>query len=170
MAAIKKTLSSFVNNTAYGNGLTTILRIAMGLLYIYSGFFKALDLEEFGRVITLYDISPEILVPYGAVLFPFLELIIGLLLLFGFKIKASSFLSIILMIFWIILISISIYRGKSFDCGCFELNRFGITEEIGFTVVFRDIVFLLILLAIFYARKHILSVDKLIEEWYLKNL
>jgi putative oxidoreductase len=170
MAAIKKIISNFINNMSYGNGLTTVLRIAMGLLFIYSGFFKAVDPENFGKVIILYDISPEILVPYAAIVFPFIELVIGLLLLFGFRIKASSFLSIILMIFWIILISISIYRGKSFDCGCFELNQFGITEEVGFTAVFRDIVFLLILLAVFYARKHILSIDRLIEVWRLKNL
>ncbi len=168
--SIMKKISIFANNTAYGNIITTVLRIAMGLLFIYSGLFKVLDPENFGKVISLYDISPEILVPYAAVIFPFIELIIGLLLLFGFKIKASSFLSIILMIFWIIIISISIFRGKSFDCGCFELKQFGIAEEIGLPVVFRDIVFLCILLLIFYARKHIMSIDKIIEEWRLRNL
>lgn len=169
MTVIKK-IFSLANNTAYGNSITTVLRIAMGLIFIYSGFFKALDLENFGKVIILYDISPEILVPYAAVVFPFIELVIGLLLIFGFKIKSSSFLSIILMIFWIIIISISVYRGKTFDCGCFELKQFGITEEIGLPIIFRDIVFLCILLLIFYARKHILSIDKIIEERRLRNL
>jgi putative oxidoreductase len=169
MSTIKK-ISIFANNTTYGNILTTVLRIAMGLLFIYSGLFKVLDPESFGNVISLYDISPEILVPYAAIIFSFIELLIGLLLLFGFKIKASSFLSIILMIFWIIIISISVFRGKSFDCGCFELKQFGIAEEIGLPIVFRDIVFLCILLLIFYARKHIMSIDKMIEEWRLRNL
>jgi putative oxidoreductase len=169
MSTVKK-ISIFANNTAYGNIITSVLRIAMGLLFIYSGFSKVLDPENFGKVISLYDLSPEILVPYAAVIFSFIEMIIGLLLLFGFKIKASSFLSIILMIFWIIIISISIFRGKSFDCGCFELKQFGIAEEIGLPVVFRDIVFLCILLLVFYARKHILSIDKIIEGWRLRNL
>jgi putative oxidoreductase len=170
MAAIKKIFSNFINNTTYGNSLTSVLRIAMGMLFIYSGFFKALDPENFGRVIILYDISPEILMPYAAIIFPYIELVIGLLLFFGFRIKASSFLAIILMIFWIIIIGISIFRGKSFDCGCFELQQFGISEEIGWALVLRDIVFLIVLLLIFYARKHILSIDKAIEALRLRNL
>jgi putative oxidoreductase len=165
-----KNLFSFANNTAYGNSLTALLRIIMGLLFLFSGFFKTLDPENFAKAIILYDISPEVLVPYAAVIFPYIELLIGLLLLFGYKIKSSSFLSIILMLFWIIIISISIYRGKSFDCGCFELKQFGITEDVGFPLIFRDIVLLCILLLIFNARKHILSIDKLIEETRLKNL
>ncbi len=170
MTAIKKILRSCANETAYGNGLTTVLRIAMGLLFIYSGLFKAIDPESFGRVIILYDISPEILVPYAAIIFPFIELATGLLLVSGFRIKAASFLAINLMIFWIVIICVSIFRGKTFDCGCFELRQFGISEEIGWPVVFRDLVFLIILLIIFYARKHILSIDKQIEAWRLKNL
>ncbi|MBN2403671.1 MAG: DoxX family membrane protein [Spirochaetes bacterium] len=167
---IKKILLNFTGNTLYGNSITTVLRIIMGSLFIYSGFFKAIDLESFGRAILMYDISPEILVPYAAVVFPFVELIIGLFLLFGYRIKGSSFLSVLLMVFWIIIISISIYRGKTFDCGCFELERFGIKEEIGFPLVFRDIVFLCFLLLVFYARKHNLSIDKLIEEKRLRNI
>jgi uncharacterized membrane protein YphA (DoxX/SURF4 family) len=165
-----KNLFSFANNTAYGNSITALLRIIMGLLFLYSGFFKAIDPENFAKAIILYDISPEVLVPYIAVVIPYIELIIGLLLLFGYKIKSSSFFSMILMLFWIIIISISIYRGKSFDCGCFELKQFGITEDIAFPIVFRDIVFLCILLLIFNARKHILSIDKLIERSRLRNL
>ncbi len=164
------TIKNFINNTIYGNSTTTVLRIIMGLIFIYSGFFKAIDPDNFGKVIIMYDVSPEVLIPYAAIIFPFLEISIGVLLLIGYKIKASAFVSIILMIFWTIIISLNIYRGKSFDCGCFELSRFGINEEIGLPLVFRDVVFLGILLLIFYARQHILSLDKKIEEINLRDL
>jgi putative oxidoreductase len=163
-------LQNITNNILYGNSITAVLRIIMGLLFIYSGFFKAIDLENFSRVISLYDIAHIILVPYVAIILPFLELALGILLLFGYKIKASSLISIALMIFWIIIISINIYWGKSFDCGCFETSRFGLKEEIGTPLVIRDIVFLLILFFIFQARQYVFSIDKKIEERTLDRL
>ena len=163
-------IKNFINNLFYGNSITTALRIIMGLLFIYSGFFKTIDLDNFGKVIVLYDVLPDILVPYAAIIFPFLELIIGILLLIGYKIKASSVVSIILMIIFITIISINVYRGKSFDCGCFELNQFGIKEEIGIPLILRDIFFTMILFLIAHAKRYVLSIDKKIEERHLAHL
>ncbi len=163
-------MKSIINNIIYGNSLTGILRIIMGTLFIYSGFFKALDLESFGRVIILYDISPEVLVPYAAIILPFMELVVGMLLVFGYRIKASALITILLMIFWIIIISINVYRGKNFDCGCFETSRFGLKEEIGISLIVRDTIFLIILFLIFQARQHSFSFDKVIEERNLRQL
>jgi putative oxidoreductase len=157
-------IKNIINNTLYGNSIIAVLRIFMGLLLIYSGFFKALDLENFSRVISLYNISPDVLVPYATVILPFLELMIGVLLLFGYKIKSASLISIGLMIFWATIISINVYKGKNFECGCFETSRFGLSEAIGMPLVIRDVIFMVILFFIFQARHYVFSVDKIIEE------
>jgi putative oxidoreductase len=163
-------LKNIINNILYGNSITAVLRILMGLLFIYSGFFKILDLENFSRAISLYGIAPGLLVPYGAIVLPVMELVIGILLLFGYKIKASSLISIALMIFWTVIISINVYWGKNFECGCFETNKFGLKEEIGIPLILRDIVFLFILFLIFQARQYVFSIDKRIEEKNLSRL
>lgn len=163
-------IKNFINNILYGNFITSLLRIFMGLLFIYSGFFKVLDPGNFAKVIILYDIIPEILASYAAIVIPFLELMIGILLLSGYRIKATSLLSSLLLIFFIIIISINVYRGNTFDCGCFELNQFGINEEIGIPLVTRDFVFLFMQILILYAKRHPFSIDKIIEEKNLSHL
>lgn len=166
MNAIKE----FFYDIAYGNGITTAIRILLGILFIYSGIFKVIDPQNFGRIIIMYNIIPEILVPYAALIFPFLELLLGILLFFGFRIKAASFMNILLMLFFIVIISINVVRGVTFECGCFELSRFGIKEEIGIPLVIRDIVFLAFLLLIFFAKRHYLSVDNFIEKEEISHI
>lgn len=163
-------IKDFANNTLYGNYLTSIFRIFIGLLFIYSSSFKILDLYNFGNIIILYDIIPKTLAPYAAIIMPVLELIIGILLVIGFRIKPTSLLTGILFIFFIIIISINIYRGNNFDCGCFDLSQFGIDEKIGFPLLIRDIIFLFILFLILYAKRHPFSIDKIVEEKNLNRL
>lgn len=160
-------IGNAINSLVYGNSITTVLRIFMGLLFIYSGLFKAINPDNFSKVIILYDVLPENLIPYAAIIFPYLELLTGLLLLVGYKIKASVLVSVIVMIFLITIVSINIHRGKTFACGCFDLEKLGIKEEIGIPVIIRDILFLIILLLIFCARQHVFSIDRKIER---KNL
>ncbi len=163
-------IKNYINAVLYGNSITFILRIFAGLLFIYSGLFKILDIENFGRIILMYDILPVGFAPYMAVIVPFLEFILGVLLLIGFRIRAASFVTIMLMLLFMVFITVNIIRGNTFDCGCFELSRFGIKEEIGIPLLFRNIFIIVIVAIAFYAKKQILSLDNLIEKKFLSEL
>lgn len=165
-----KILKKIIISIVYGNRLVALLRIIMGMLFLFSGIFKVIDLAAFGKVIIRYDIIPEITVPYIAVVLPFLELVVGLFLIFGFRIKSASLISIALITLFTVVIAINVIRGVSFDCGCFELSRFGINEDISVTLIIRDIVFLILLFIIFNAKKHYYSLDSIIEKHDLTNL
>ncbi len=166
MKSIKNVCAGFI----YGNRPLSVLRIVMGLLFIYSGFFKALDPVAFGRVIELYRISPSALIPYAAIVLPYLELLIGIFLVAGLKIRAASFLSMGLMAVFTVAISINVVRGASFECGCFETHRFGMSEKIGFPLIVRDIAFFILFYVIFIAKKHHYSLDTIIEKDELYTL
>lgn len=165
-----KILRKIVISIVYGNRLVALLRIAMGMLFIFSGIFKVIDLDAFGKVIIRYNILPEIIIPYVAIVLPFLELIVGLFLILGFRIKSASLISAALIALFTVVIAINVARGVSFDCGCFELSRFGINEDISFTLILRDIAFLILLLIIYNAKKHYYSLDSIIERHDLTNL
>jgi len=168
MKKIKKLLQSI----SYGNKFITIIRIILGFLFIFSGIFKAVNPVDFGKVLIQYGLLPEILIPYFAILIPFLELILGTLLVLGFRIKSVSFFSIIIMSLFTIAILINLIRGESFDCGCFELNRLGIglSEELSYKLVARDILFIILYLLVFRAKKHYFSIDDYIEKEELTNI
>ena len=115
-------------------------------------------------MIIKYDVIPEITAPYAAIIFPFVELILGFFLLIGFRVRAASLVLIGLMLFFTIAISINVMRGESFDCGCFELSRFGIAEKISISLIIRDIIFLLIFILLFFAKRHIFSLGSIVEK------
>ncbi len=163
-------IKGFVTGVFYGNSVTLILRIFCGLLFVYSGFFKVLDLENFGRITAMYDILPLVFIPYTAIIVPVLELTLGLLFLSGYKIRSASLITMLLMLLFMVFISINIAWGKNFDCGCFELSYFGIKEEIGVPLLIRDAVILVAVMVLFYAKKHLFSLESLIEKIRLKNI
>ncbi|MCP4133484.1 MAG: DoxX family membrane protein [bacterium] len=146
--------------TAFG------LRILMGLLFIYSGFFKALDTGAFYNIIVMYKIIPVSWAAYPAIVLPFLEMILGLFLIAGYKTRASAFLSILLMGMFTVFIAINVARGETFDCGCFELSRMGIgiNENVSITLVIRDLVMLIVLFVIFLPGRQFLSLDSLFKD------
>ncbi|HDP79805.1 MAG TPA: DoxX family membrane protein [Spirochaetes bacterium] len=159
-----------VQDTLYGNYLTAAVRVVMGALFIYSSLFKLMDPVSFSRVIANYGVLPAALLPYGALFVPGLEMVLGLALLAGFRIRTSSFLSLLLMGAFIAVISLNVARGNSFDCGCFELERFGLSETIGPGIIARDTTLAALLLLVFRARRHVFSLDRALEKRELENL
>ncbi|SVE30500.1 uncharacterized protein METZ01_LOCUS483354, partial [marine metagenome] len=63
-----------------------------------------------------------------ALFIPWLELIIGICLIFNFNINGASLLSIILLIWFIFILSQAILRGINIDCGCFDLNSSNLSD------------------------------------------
>ena len=168
MSIIKNKWNDFI----YGNSITVILRIVLGSMFIFSGIFKVIDLETFGEVVARYGLLPLSLVPFAAIVMPFLELIVGFCLLIGLKIKASSLISIVLMLVFTIAIGYNVIRGENFDCGCFELQRLGIglDESVSISLVIRDLIIIGLFLFVFRAERHLCSFDNYLENTGLKDL
>lgn len=166
MVFLKNMVSGFI----YGSRALAVIRIALGVLLVYSGFFKALDPAGFGRIVKAYEILPDSLVPYAATVIPYCEMILGVLLAAGYRIKPSSLILMALMAVFSIAIAVNVIRGNSFDCGCFELNRFGIEERISWLLVLRDLALFGVFFLLFIARKHFYALDTEIEKDDLVNL
>lgn len=103
-----------------------ILRYIIAIIFIISGFVKAVDVKGFSFKLEEY-FSPDVfnlkfLENYTleiAVIVVALELILGLTLLLKIKLKTTLFSLIILCIFFAFLTFYSAYFNKVTDCGCF---------------------------------------------------
>jgi uncharacterized membrane protein YphA (DoxX/SURF4 family) len=99
--------------------LTTLARVALGLVMVVAGGLKITDPDQAVRAVQAYQILPQGLthaVGYGQ---PILEIVLGVLLILGLGTRFAAVLAGLLMIVFIAAVSSAWARGLSIDCGCF---------------------------------------------------
>ena len=114
-------------------------RIVLGIIFIVASIDKIIDPASFARDIANYHVVPYGLENTIAIFLPWLELFIGLSLIFGFMVDGASLISGVLLILFILIIFQATTRGFNIECGC------GLKEGdlVGWRKIFEDIVFLL---------------------------
>ena len=98
-----------------------LLRLTVGGLFAYAAYKKlTAPVEEFEAAIRTYEVlSSEALIHLVAVALPWVELIAGVLLIFGAFLKPILIVHGVLLLTFIVLISQGMIRGLDIDCGCF---------------------------------------------------
>lgn len=131
-----------------------IIRLLISGFYILAGITKLLELKGFIQIVHRFEILPERMVPYFSIILPTLELFFGLCLFFGLYHRWTIKFLIILVNVFIIVITVTMIRGISVNCGCFG----GLFDDvIGLETLIRDF-FLLGLLVLLMTQKKLLLV------------
>ena len=89
----------------------------MGLFYIVFSFFKFLDLKGFANSFRMYDPLAKQLKPY-ATIYPFLELILGLLFLLRIELNIALVITILILGVTTIGVAKVLLDKKSIQCAC----------------------------------------------------
>jgi len=89
----------------------------MGIFYIVFSFFKLLDLKGFPESFKMYDPLAKI-VPIYAVVYPFIEIGLGVLFLFRIQIPLALILTIIILGVTTIGVTQSLLSKKVIKCAC----------------------------------------------------
>ena len=138
--------------------LTQLCRIFVGVLFIISGLIKLNDPVGFSFKLQEYFgaevLNLEFLIPIAlglAVVIVIFEVLVGVMLLVGFK-RNFTVWSLLLMIgFFTFLTFYSAYFNKVTDCGCFG-DALHLTPWQSFT---KDVVLLVLILVLFFSKQHI---------------
>ncbi len=146
------------------NQAVNISRIVVGILFIFSGLVKAIDplglaykMQEFFEVWAADGFMRGLMLWLNeqALLFSLLmitlEVVLGVALLLGWRIKPVSWLLLLLMLFFTFLTSFVLFSGKIRACGCFG-DCIPLTPVQTFT---KDIVLMFLVLSILTGRKYI---------------
>ena len=128
------------------NYVVLLARILLGLVFIYASLDKIINPIEFSNSIDNYHITPTVLNNIFGLIIPWIELVLGVCLLFGVFLDGAVFISIILLYWFIFIISQAIFRGIDLHCGCFS-NENITPDNINlrlemFKRIFEDFVFL----------------------------
>jgi uncharacterized membrane protein YphA (DoxX/SURF4 family) len=117
-----------------------LLRVLLGLIFIFAATEKIAVPENFSVSIANYKLLSTEFVNISAIIIPWIELISGLLLLFGIMVKENSAIITFLLIVFTIGIIISLFRGLNIDCGCFG-TVYG--EQIGILKISENIILII---------------------------
>ena len=98
--------------------LSLLIRLVLGLVFVYAGAVKLVDPKAFARVVSQYAIVPEFLLAPFAIGLPALEFLAGLGLVFNIR-GSLAVISALLVIF-ILVLGYGILNSMDIDCGCFS--------------------------------------------------
>ncbi len=136
--------------------LPLICRIILGIIFIYASYEKILDPIGFSKNIHNYHVTPIAIENLAALIIPWLELIIGVFLIFGLFLEGTTSITIALLIFFIFILSQAVLRGIDVHCGCFKTDVQ--TENVNFQFelikrILEDIIYLGMAFIIKYKNK-----------------
>ncbi len=97
----------------------TIIRLFLGIVWIWSASLKIGSPREFLLVVRAFDATPEWLTKAIAFGLPVLELALGVLLIVGIVVRLAAAASAVLFVIFLIGVIQAAARGLKLDCGCF---------------------------------------------------
>jgi len=118
--------------------LILVIRILLGIIFLYASYDKIMDPGKFARSIANYHIVPFGLENSIAIILPWLELFIGVGLIAGIMVDGAAGITGSLLVIFILLILQAILRGFNIECGCGLKEG----EMVGWTKILENIVFL----------------------------
>jgi cation diffusion facilitator family transporter len=105
--------------------LAIACRLVLAVVFIYAAHDKILHPAAFAEVVYNYQILPDVLVNITALVLPWLEMILGLLLLVGIWMPGAVVWVNFLMVTFLSAMAFNLARGLDIHCGCFSTSSSG---------------------------------------------
>ncbi|MBW1711566.1 MAG: DoxX family membrane protein [Deltaproteobacteria bacterium] len=117
-------------------------RLALGGIFIAASLGKIVDPRAFAEMVYNYQLLPDEAVNLAALLLPWVELLLGLLLIVGRALPGAVFLSNLLLLAFFGALMFNLARGLNIHCGCFSTDPSG--DPATWWYIIRDTGFLVL--------------------------
>ena len=118
------------------------VRLLVGAIFIAASIDKILHPDAFARMVYNYQILPDAFINVTAIVLPWVELVLGTLLIVGLWIPGTVVLANLLFLAFFASLLFNLARGLDIHCGCFTSITQG--DPLTTWYVIRDAVFLLL--------------------------
>lgn len=108
--------------------INLLIRIGIGIYFLMAAIPKIADPLAFATSIYHYKMLPSWTINAYALIIPWLEVIVGVCLLVGARVRAAAALTTIMLVMFTIAIIWAVVHGLVIDCGCFGSNSTDVTD------------------------------------------
>ena len=123
------------------NIVATVIRIIFGMVFLYSGIIKFIDLDAFAIALGKFKLLSESQHYILVYTIPIAEILLGLLLILNIKTHMTSQIITFMVALFTAVIIAKIYEGEEISCGCFG----NLTEDvIDYKTVLRNFILIMI--------------------------
>ena len=99
--------------------LTLLSRLILGGILVVAGVLKIPHPDKSAMSVRAYELLPVPVANVFGYSLPWVEVGVGLLLVFGIAVRINALIGTLLMVMFIVAISQAWARGLTIDCGCF---------------------------------------------------
>ena len=154
IALVVNVLRYFIEKPA--NPFVAFVQDFVGVLFIFSGFVKAIDPLGTAYKMTEYfhEFNMMFMDPFAlsfAIFMIVFELVLGVALLLGYRKEITIWLLLLMIIFFTFLTGFTAYTGKVTDCGCFgDFIKLKPIQSF-----YKDVFLTVLILILLFGKKHI---------------
>ncbi|WP_300460452.1 MauE/DoxX family redox-associated membrane protein [Desulfobacula sp.] len=126
--------------------LALALRLYIAGLFIYAGMYKINYTAEFSETIASYRMVPYWAVNFMAVVMPWIELICGILLVCGIRVRSAIVIVGFFLVLFTVGIAINLLWNAPISCGCFHT----LGDAISWRTLVRDLIWVAMALQVYF--------------------
>jgi len=139
-------------------------RLYVGYVFVSACYHKIMDPGVFAVDVATYQFLPLSTVNVFALTVPWMELVVGVLLVIGLRVRAAALVVSGLMVAFMIALAWALHLGLDMSCGCFASQAATEDDAISWHTMVRDSVWLLLGLYILVFDRRPLGVERLAKQ------
>jgi putative oxidoreductase len=144
--------------------LALVLRFYIAWLFIDAGMYKINYAAEFAQTIASYQMVPYWGVNFMAIAMPWIEIICGILLVCGIRVRSSIVIAGALLVMFTLGIVINLLRNSPISCGCFHSGG----DTISWQTLMRDLLWVGMTVHVFFYDAVFRLESKF--DWFVKEI
>lgn len=143
--------------------IALVIRLYLGGVFLVACLHKIAQPSSFALDVATYQLLPLWAINLFALVLPWTELITGVMLIIGLRVRAAALLVALMMVSFILALGWALHLNLHMSCGCFASQGAADSDPISWHTLVRDGTWLVLSLYVLALDRHPIGLDRLIR-------